>query len=147
MVRQTDISKFGNNQRNSDDDIDQPLRRKPELGKVYVTTIASPTLLRQYAGDLSLCSECNYHQVGACRELICKNWCRKGHTTKFFRRPTCTPNQGTGISGNRNFYEYGRTNHFKRDSSKMRNQGGNARGRAFFIGTNDATQCPDGFEP
>lgn len=76
---------------------------------------------------------------------VCSNYGRKGHLVQKCRSPTSTPalvvNQGTAeTTRNRACYECGETEHFKRSCPKLRDRGGNSKGRAFVIGIRDVIQ-------
>lgn len=85
VVIKTGLPGSGNSKIKLDEDSKQVTWKKQDLGKVYIATILRPTPLRQYAEDLPICNKCNYHHMGACRELICNNCSKKGHTSKSCR--------------------------------------------------------------
>ena len=73
-------------------------------------TSATKTPVNRYVGNLPKCNKCNYHHTGACREMQCTNWRRKGHTSCFCGAPTRPISQV-----NKACYKYGKSRHFKRE--------------------------------
>jgi len=62
-----------------------------------VVTLAAtvPAANKPYTGNLPKCNKCNFHHVGACRELSCTTCNRKGHTARYCRVNTQRPTQIT----------------------------------------------------
>lgn len=138
MILNTDLPGSENSKTKPDENLEQVAWKRKGWAKVFLANILSPTPLRQYIGDLLLCNKFNYHHMGACRDLICNNYRKKGHTTKSCRSLTLTTTQGIGIGRNHNCYKCGEVDHFKRLCPRLANQMGNAQGRTFVNGTSDA---------
>ncbi|XP_023754518.2 uncharacterized protein LOC111902944 [Lactuca sativa] len=104
------------------------------------TVPATPALAKQYDGTLLKCKNCNFHHYGACREMHCKNYNMKGHTTCFCKAPTQQTTPATNIRVSQACYGCGEIGHFKRDCPKTRNNGG--VGRSLIMGHEEAMNDP-----
>ncbi|KAJ9563825.1 hypothetical protein OSB04_008985 [Centaurea solstitialis] len=105
-----------------------------------------------YKGSYPECKKCNRHHWGNC--LYCEKCKQLGHSTQYCRKGEGVPSEG------RKCFECGSPNHFKNKCPKIGqgsrntmdgsqgsrtntvNQGTQARGRAFMIGTEEARQDP-----
>ncbi|KAJ9563826.1 hypothetical protein OSB04_008986 [Centaurea solstitialis] len=105
-----------------------------------------------YKGSYPECKKCNRHHWGNC--LYCEKCKKLGHSTQYCRKGEGVPSEG------RKSFECGNPNHFKNKCPKIGqgsrntmdgsqgsrtntvNQGTQARGRAFVIGTEEARQDP-----
>ena len=70
---------------------------------------------KQYSGTLPKCNKCNFHHNGPCRELICHNCNKKGHTTRYCRAPAQQTAQATTAGASQTCYGCGKAGHFKRN--------------------------------
>nr|KAJ0187809.1 hypothetical protein LSAT_V11C900481710 [Lactuca sativa] len=108
------------------------------LAPIAVTTPASEG---QYTGKLSKCHLCHIHHTD---NFMHPN---RGNIEKYCCQPTIAPtsttNQGMAtLPDNRACFECRIVGHIRRNCQKMRNEGGNARGRAFAVDTKDSIQYP-----
>ncbi|KAJ9544482.1 hypothetical protein OSB04_024189 [Centaurea solstitialis] len=105
-----------------------------------------------YKGSYPECKKCNRHHWGNC--LYCEKCKQLGHSTQYCRKGEGVPSEG------RKCFECGSPKHFKNKCPKIGqgsrntmdgsqgsrtntvNQGTQARGRAFVIGTEEARQEP-----
>ena len=73
-------------------------RQQPMTTHTATTSVTSvPKPVQHYAGNLPDCKKCNFHHLGKCRNLRCKNCKRQGHTTCFCKAPTWSITQVLGV--------------------------------------------------
>ncbi|CAH1452087.1 unnamed protein product [Lactuca virosa] len=101
---------------------------------------AAAAPVKQYAGSLPKCNKCNFHHIGACREMQCSNCNRKGHTARFCKAPARPINQVPGAGVGQACYGCGEVGHYKRNCPKAGNAGG--VGRVLAIGHEEAVADP-----
>ena len=138
--------KSGNKQKGQSS---QEPSKKQQIVVVHVATApaAAPTAVPTtqsstggYAGKLSLCTKCNFHHHGPCRELICNNCGKKGHTTRYCKTPAQPTNQAPGAGAGQTCYGCGEAKHYRRNCPKA-TTGGNT-GRVLAMGQNEAVADP-----
>lgn len=75
--------------------------------------------------------------------MHCNNYNRKGHIAKYCRNLAPVVKTRNNAGGNYGCYEYGEVCHFKKECPKLKDQGGNGRGRAFVIGARGEINDPN----
>nr|GEW08936.1 putative reverse transcriptase domain-containing protein [Tanacetum cinerariifolium] len=109
--------------------------KKQNVARAYT---AGPGEMKVYAGDLPLCTRCNYHHTGQCVPK-CEKCKRYGHTTT-----DCQVNTNNNKSQKaKACYECGNAGHIKKNCPKLKNRrndskNGVAQGRAYVLGGRDA---------
>ena len=109
-----------------------------------VTTFAATTHTntapqKPYHGNLPKCNQCNYHHVGACREMFCTSCKKKGHTARFCRNPASGSARESKAGAGKAGYGCGDIGHFQKDRPKAT---GTANGRAFAMGAKETLVDP-----
>ena len=105
---------------------------------MYDAITNTPTPAKPYFGILPHYTKCHFHHVR--NFLICIMYNLRGHTFKFFKKAPHNTTSTIVVGGSQNCFECNQLGHFKKDYTKMKNQGG--KGRAFMIGAGDACQEP-----
>ena len=79
--------------------------KKQQTAAIHIAIVpaivhVSPTPPNRYVGTLSKCNKCNFHHTGVFQEMHCKNYNKKGHTTRFCKAPAqpITQVPGNGVS-------------------------------------------------
>ncbi|GJT18963.1 putative reverse transcriptase domain-containing protein [Tanacetum coccineum] len=127
------------NKRKADDSSrnHQQHHKKQNVARAYT---AGPGEKKVYTMDLPLCTKCNYHHTGKYVPK-CGKCKRYGHATTDCRVNTNNNNKNQKVGA---CYEFGNTEHIKKNCPKLKNHGNNngnstAHGRAYALGGRDAS--------
>ncbi|GJT49682.1 putative reverse transcriptase domain-containing protein, partial [Tanacetum coccineum] len=142
--------------------------KRSRTGRAFATTTSNP-IKKEYSGTAPKCSTCNYHHQPEIPCRLCTNFNRLGHFAKDCRvgpRMVNPVNARNPTSARGACFECGGTDHYKAACPRLiraheqrsncpnqalaidgdqgsRNNGNQARRRAFMLGVDEARQDPN----
>ncbi|KAL4590663.1 hypothetical protein LXL04_003603 [Taraxacum kok-saghyz] len=143
-AHRTETLKWENNKRkswmkNKPNPTPTPQNKQQVITAFAATAPTNTAPQKTYGGTLPKCNRCNYHHVGACKEMFCTNCKKKGHTARFCKSPAIGPAQTINAGAGNACYGCGDVGHFKRECLKA---AGTENGRVFGMGTKEALDDP-----